>query len=760
LFQKGDFMLGKIALKQFKAMNNAISETQRAALESGTVGWEASIFKGKPNWKELFDMAPPSLTPEEQSFLDNETNELCGLIDDWKIRDELKDLQPEVWEYLKKNRFFGMIIPRDYGGLGFSAYAHSQIVSKIASRSGTVAATVMVPNSLGPGELLLRYGTDEQKNHYLPRLADGREVPCFALTSEQAGSDATNQKDEGILFKDTDGSLKIRLNWDKRYTTLAPVATIFGLAFQLKDPDALLGKGANVGITLALIPAGTPGMVSGNRHRPMGTPFQNGPHWGHNVIIPAESIIGGTAYAGSGWNMLVDCLSVGRSISLPASATGAAKWACRVTGAYAFVRQQFNLPVARMEGVQEALARIGGLTYLIDSARIRALQDLDTAHHAGRDARPAVSSAILKYHTTEMARRIAIDAMDVHGGKAVCEGPNNPIGPMFQGVPVGITVEGANIMTRSLMIFGQGAFLAHPYVLDEMRAAKNNDAKAAGDLALKHVLNLLGNKCRAFAMGLTNGAWSSAPRSGPDAVFYRRINRLAAAFSYTANLTMILLQSRLMKLERASALLGDALSHLYMAGQVLRRFDYDGRMPEDVPLMQWAASYGIFKAEDALYEMVNNHPSTLAKWLIKPVVFPFGRRNHGPSHRLDAKISELLSTPCAARDHLTANIYVPTGEKEYLVRLERAFLLCHQAWPHEQTLFRAVKKGQLSQTENYERMVEEAAGKNVIDAATKALLLETYKARTDIIDVDHFPHEWHGKPVNPSEVRAGFGTSP
>ncbi len=738
-------MLGPIALKQFQRMNGAISDTQRAALESGTVGWEASLFTGKPDWGALFDMPAPSLSAEEQSFLDNEVEELCRLIDDWKIRDELKDLQPEVWDYLKKKKFFGMIIPKSFGGLEFSAYAHSQVVSKISSRSGTVAATTMVPNSLGPAELLLRYGTKEQQEHYLPRLADGREIPCFALTSPQAGSDATNQKDEGTLFKGEDGQLYIHLNWDKRYTTLAPVATIFGIAFVLKDPDNLLGKGTNVGITLALVPRDTKGLEAGRRHRPMGTPFQNGPHWGRDVVVPAGFIIGGTDYAGQGWNMLVDCLSVGRSISLPASATGAAKFATRVTGAYAFIRQQFNLPIAKMEGVQEALGRMGGLTYLIDSARVRPLQDLDLAHMAGKEARPAVASAILKYHATELSRRVFLDAMDIHGGKAVCDGPDNPVGILYQGVPVGITVEGANIMTRSLMIFGQGAFLAHPYVLQEMKAAKENNAGEAGKLALRHVGSVIVNKCRAFFLGLTNGWLSWSPKGGLDAVYYRRINRLSAAFAYTANVTMILLQSRLMKLERTSALLGDTLSYLYMGGQVLRRFNYDGCRKEDIPFMQWAASFCVYKAEEALHEVIVNHPSTLAKFILMPVVFPLGRWNRMPSHRLDAQISDLVATPGPGRDHVTQDIFLPRAAQDYAARLEQTFGLCHQAWPHEQNLYRAVKKGQLSQSENYGAMVQEAHEKNLIDAETAALLNRTMEARADIVRVNHFPFEWQGE---------------
>lgn len=741
-------LAGKLALPMFKMMNGAISDTQRAALETGTVGWEASLFKGKPDWEALKNMPPPVLTAEEQSFLDNETEELCRLIDDWKIRDELKDLPPEVWDFLKQNKFFGMIIPKRFGGLEFSAYAHSQIVGRIASRSGTVGATTMVPNSLGPAELLLRYGTKTQQDHYLPRLADGREIPCFALTSPQAGSDATNLKDEGVVFQGDDGKTYIRLNWDKRYTTLGPVATVLGIAFQMKDPDNLLGKGENPGITLALVPSDKDGINVGMRHRPLGSPFQNGPHWGTDVVIGTDDIIGGPDYAGKGWDMLVDCLSIGRSISLPASSNGAAQFTARVTGAYASVRQQFNLPIAKMEGVQEALARIGGMTYMIDAVRTMPLQDLDLAHEAGKEARPAVASAILKYHTTEMGRQVIIDAMDIHGGKGVCEGPNNPVSGNYQGVTVGITVEGANIMTRNLMIFGQGAFLAHPYVLDEMRAAKNSDVREAGKLGLKHLFNMLGNAVFSFGMGITNGAGSGGMyRDGADAAYYARINRMSSAFSYAADLTMIILQSKLMRLERTSALLGDTFSHLYMASNALRRFHLDGRPKEDAPLMKWAVERSLYKAEEALYELIDNHPSAFAKWMLKPLIFPMGRRNRPPSHKLDAQVADAITTPGPVRDRLTRLIYKPKAEHEYMARLERAFDLCQKAGPHETALFRAAKKGQLSQTENYERMIDEAREKELITPDIHALLQDAMKARADIVQVDYFPQEWNGKPM-------------
>ena len=737
-------MLDKLALKKFKELNDGISPTQRAALESGTVGFERSIFAGSPDWKTLLSTPAPQLTEKEQSFLDNETEELCAMIDDWKIRDELKDLQPEVWAFLKEKKFFGMIIPEEFGGLGFSAYAHATIVAKIATRSGTVAATTMVPNSLGPAELLLQYGTEEQRNHYLPRLADGREVPCFSLTSPQAGSDATNLKDEGVVFKGEDGKLYLRLNWEKRYITLAPVATLFGLAFRLRDPDHLLGDQEDVGITLALIPSDSEGMTKGFRHRPMGTTFQNGPHWGTDVVVPVDNIIGGPKYAGQGWNMLVDCLSIGRSISLPASSSGMARFLTRATGAYSFIRQQFGTNLATMEGVQESLARIGGLTYMIDAARTLPLQDLDIAHAAGEQARPAVASAILKYHTTEAGRQVVIDAMDIHGGKGVVEGPNNPVSGLYQGVPVGITVEGANIMTRSLMIFGQGAFLAHPFTLDEMRAAKNDDAGEAGRLLKKHLCNIFNNAGRSLFHGLTFGLFNQAPHSGPDAVFFKRINRLSNAFALTANTSMLTLQTALMRKERTSALLGDTLSNLYIASQVLRRWTLDGRKQEDLPLMQWAATHCIHKAEEALYELIDNHPNKIAKYLLKPLVFPLGRLTSKPSHTLDAKIAKLLSTPGGARDTLTGNIFLPKARHEYLARLENAFALAHQAQPHEHVLAKAVKKGQLSQSENHEEMVREAEEKGLVTADIADLLRRTQAAREDIVQVDYYEPDLKG----------------
>jgi alkylation response protein AidB-like acyl-CoA dehydrogenase len=710
------------------------------------------------DWKGILSRPGPHLTAEEQSFLDNEVEEFCAMLDPWKIEDELKDLPPEAWQYLKDKRFFGLCIPKEYGGHGFSAQAHSAIISKIQTRSGTGAVTTMVPNSLGPAELILHYGTggnqtdedkeykpslvdviltrgtEDQKNYFLPRLAKGEEIPCFALTSPQAGSDATNQKDEGVIFQKDDGKLYIRLNWEKRYTTLAPVSTLLGLSFQLKDPKGLLGGETNYGITLALVPTNTPGVNNLQRHRPMGAPFQNGPHWGKDVEIPLENIIGGRDYAGKGWNpMLVDCLAIGRSISLPSAATGMARYAAFVAGGYAGVRQQFGGPIAKLPMVQEALARIGGMTYIIDSARIAPLQDLDFAHAEGKKARPAVASAILKYHLTEMSRKIVIDTMDIHGGKAVMEGPNNPIGHLYKSLPVGITVEGANFLTRGMMIFGQGAFMAHPYVLDEMKAGREDNLEKAGELGLKHITKIFNNAVKSAWLGITNGRFSAKPHSGPDGRFYQQINRLTASFAFMSDLTMVVMQQRLMPEERISARLGDAASNLYMAAQVLHRWNYEGRKKEDIPLMQWGVAHCLHEAENALWELTQNYKSTLLRTITKPIAFPrtllpaagiaaswaaaatlppetfapagaiataLGllagqkmdfRHTRKPSDKLDAKVADLVSTPGPVRDRLTAGMYMPKDDKEYLVRLDKAHKLAQKAFPVEKTLYRAAK---------------------------------------------------------------------
>ncbi|MCM2343883.1 MAG: acyl-CoA dehydrogenase [Alphaproteobacteria bacterium] len=732
------------SLAFFKKNREAITPTQWAALDKGTVGFEGSIFKGKPDWKALMARPAPSLTPEEQSFLDNETEELCSMIDDWKVREELKDLEPRVWDYLKTKGFFGLVISKDYGGKGFSAQGHAAIVSKIASRCATAGATSMVPNSLGPGELLAHYGTDEQKNHYLPRLANGRDIPCFALTSPQAGSDATNQADEGTVFKGDDNKLYIRMNWDKRYTTLAPVATVIGVAFNLKDPDNLLGGGEDRGITLALVPANTPGVDNKHRHRPP-YPFMNGPHWGRDVIVPVDAIIGGEKQAGNGWNMLVDCLSIGRAISLPAGASGLAKYALRVTTAYAAVRKQFNSRLADMGGIQEQIGKMAALTYSLDAARMGPLQDMDLDET--HSTRPAVSSAILKYHTTEASRVIADAAVEIHGGKGVVEGPENPVSHLRHTIPVSTTVEGANIMTRNLMIFGQGVFVGHPYVLKEMKTVETGDAKEAGRLFRLHLKHAFTNAARGLFHGVTAGYLTSTPEQGPGAPFQRQINRMSAQFATLAEVSMALLGPKLVREERISARHGDILSHLYLASLTLRRFNYEGSQKDDIPLMQRAVQHHLYEAEHAMEELIRNHPSILVRGL-RRIFHPVSWTDK-PRDYLDKKITETICQPSATRDRLTAGLFMPTAQSEYMTRLEKALNIVAEAAPHEATLARAQKKGLLKKDVAFVDMVEEAADLNIINADARDLLHRAQAARDDIIKVNHFPMEWAGPAMTP-----------
>ncbi len=745
----------KAALEVLEGTARGISETEWSALTAGTAGYEASLFTGQPDWDGLMNTPDPELTEEEQSFLDNEVEELCAMVNDWKVRDELHDLPPEVWQFIKEKGFFGLIIPKKYGGKEFSAYAHSCIVAKLGSRSGTAAVSVMVPNSLGPAELLLQYGTEEQKDYFLPRLAQGLETPCFALTSEKAGSDATSLVDEGVVFKDKEtGELKIRLNWKKRYTTLAPVSTILGVAYRLKDPEGLLGDQKDLGITLSLVPSDTPGVNRNFRHRPGGSPFQNGPHWGTDVEVPLDTIIGGQKQAGNGWNMLVDCLSIGRAISLPASSNGSAKYLARVTGAYARIRKQFEMPIANMEAIQEYLTRIAGYTYMIDSATVLPLQDLDIAHKTGDKARPAVSSAILKYNTTLTSASIINDSMAVHAGKAVVEGPNNPVAHLYQTAPVGLTVEGATSLTRALMTFGQGSFLAHPYTLKEIQAAKADDAKKAGKTLRGHVGYMVGNYFRSMGRGITNGAMTPAPHDGADKPYYQQTNRLTTAFTAVANVIMVTFQSKLKGKQRISALMADTLSNLYMASQVLRRWNYEGRLEEDRPLMEWSCQTLLYNAEQNLGEVIDNMPGAALRTALRASAFPLGQRLKKPSHRLANKVADIITEPGEARDRLTKGMYIPDQADDYVARLESAFLLAHKAEPYEAAITHGLKKGKIEPTADTKSLVSQAIEHGFMEKDTNVdevaqLLEETEKARNDIIAVDCFPLDWVGEPLNP-----------
>ena len=650
-----------------------MSQTEKTAIQAGGVWWDAELFQGDPQWDRLLNTPAPRFSEEEQAFIDGPVETLCRMLDDWQITHELNDLPPGVWAFLKANRFFGMIIPKEYDGHGFSAFAHSTVVMKITSRSCAAAVTVMVPNSLGPAELLLHYGTDNQKNHYLPRLARGEEIPCFALTGPTAGSDAGAIPDFGLVCRgDYQGQnvLGLRVTWDKRYITLAPVATVLGLAFKAVDPDHLLGDTEELGITCALIPTDTPGVNIGRRHNPLETAFQNGPTSGANVFIPMDWIIGGQPQIGRGWSMLMECLSVGRGISLPALGTGLGKHASRSAGAYAAVRKQFGLPIGRFEGVEEVLARIGGLTYMMDAARLLTAAAIDAGE------KPSVVSAIVKYHNTEAMRQVINDAMDIHGGRGICLGTRNYLASGYKSTPVSITVEGANILTRGLIIFGQGALRCHPYLVREMDAAGDPDREAglaAFDQALfAHLGYGVRNAARALLYGLTEGRLAPAPVDAPTTRYYQHAARLSAAFAVIADVAMLLMGGALKRKEKLSGRFADALGCLFLCTAALKRFEDTGRPRADLPLVEWVAQYCLYRVQDAQDGILRNFPSRVLGVLLRVLVFPLGRRFRYPGDPLGAEIANLLLTPSEARDRLTAGIHISSDSNDAAGRMEYA----------------------------------------------------------------------------------------
>ncbi len=660
----------------FKKVLPEMTSTEREALESGTVWWEGEMFRGKPDWHQLLKFQRTRLTDEEQAFIDGPTNALCAMLDEWKNLHEHKDLPAEVWSYIRSNGFFAMLIPKEHGGLGFSAYAQSCVVTKIATRSITAAVTVMVPNSLGPGELLVHYGTEEQQQRWLPGLASGKEIPCFGLTSPEAGSDATRLTDTGIVcMGEFEGKrvLGLRLNFSKRYITLAPVATVIGLAFRLYDPEHLLGddQKSDYGITCALIPASHPGVKTGRRHYP-GTVFMNGTVEGKDVFVPIDWIIGGKHMAGKGWRMLVECLSAGRGISLPALATAAGYGAYGMTGIYARLRRQFKMPIGKFEGVQEAMARIAGLTYTLEAARSLTASAVDhcvRTEHKG----PSVTTAIAKYHMTEMMRKVMIDAMDIHGGRGVMMGPRNYLAGGYQAVPVAITVEGANILTRSLMIFGQGAIRCHPHVFPEMEAARNNDLAAFDRHFLAHVGSVFHHKVRTLTLGLTGGWLAGTPVGGPMAHYYRQFTRMSSALYFVSNVTMGVLGGELKRKELLSARLGDVLSQLYLGSAVLKYYYDEGKTREDLDHARWALDHALAEIGKAFDEFFANFPLRIVGWGMRRVVFPLGQPYRRPSDRLGSAIAEQMMQPSALRDRLQQYAYIGKGENDVTGRMVAAF---------------------------------------------------------------------------------------
>jgi acyl-CoA dehydrogenase len=726
----------------FRNILPQVSQTEQEALDAGSVWWDGDLFGGNPDWHKLLGIPRPQLTPAEQSFLDHEVEQLCAMLDDWDITHTRQDLPPEVWQFIKDKGFLGMIIPREYGGLQFSALAHSAVITKLSSRSGTGAVTVMVPNSLGPAELLLHYGTQAQKDKYLRRLARGQEVPCFALTGPFAGSDAGAIPDYGIVcrgeFNGEPDVLGVRVTWEKRYITLAPVATLLGVAFKLYDPEHLVGDSTERGITLALIPTDTPGVNVGRRHFPLNSAFQNGPTSGRDVFIPLDYIIGGRDCIGQGWRMLMECLAAGRSISLPASATGGVKLAARTSGAYGRVRKQFRLPIGKFEGVEEALARIGGNAYMMDAARVLTAAAVDLGE------KPSVISAIVKYHCTERGRVVINDAMDVHGGKGICLGPDNYLARAYQQTPIGITVEGANILTRSMIIFGQGAVRSHPYVIREIQAAQDSDKKRAVrnfDAALfGHITFTLSNAVRAPLFGITGGHGIHVPHGAETQRYYQQLTRYAAAFALLADAAMLVLGGGLKRHEKISARLGDVLSQLYLCSAALKRFEDDGRPHDDLPLLHWSLQDALYKIEHAFDGVLLNFPSRPAAWLLRMLVFPLGRSANPPSDQLGHQVAKLLLTPGAARDRLTAGMYIPVDENEAVGALEAALASTLQCEPLQARLEAARKAGQLRQLEEVPR-ISEARDAGLITAEEALLLERDYALRRKVIMVDDFAPE-------------------
>lgn len=725
-----------------------LSETEREALESGDVWWDAELFSGKPDWQRLRDWPTPALTQAERAFLDNQVETLCLMLDDWQITHECLDLPPEVWQYLKEERFFGMILPEEFGGLGFSALGHSEVIMKIASRSITAAVTVMVPNSLGPGQLLLNYGTKEQKEKYLRRLAVGEEIPCFALTGPEAGSDASSIPDIGVVCE-RDGELGILLNWEKRYITLGPVATLLGLAFHLYDPDHLLGSVEDIGISLALIPTSHPGVEIGERHFPLNAPFQNGPNRGHDVFIPLDWLIGGREGAGRGWHMLVECLGEGRGVSLPALSTGGAKMASRYTGAYARIRTQFGLPIGRFEGVEEALARIVGNAYVMDAGRRLTLMALDHGH------KPAIITAMLKYQLTERLRRVINDAMDIQGGAGICLGPLNYLGRNYQSIPIAITVEGANILTRSLIVFGQGATRCHPWLLKEMQAVEEDDLEAFDHALVQHALFLFSNVVRGFWFGLTGAVFETA---GPPSTrrYYRRLTRLSAGFALLTDYALLTLGGSLKRKERLSGRFADILSNLYLCSAVLKHFECQGEPEADMSLVDYACTLTLHRAQQAMLAACHNLPLPWLVRVIRTLLFPFGKPFSPPNDKQIHAVASIALEESPTRDRLTEGIFISDDPEDRVGRIETAFRVVLQAADLESLLKKKVREGAVKGRTWIEK-IDNAEASGVLDAESAEQLRKAWRAMRRAIEVDAFPAEYFS-PQKPSCDKPPFSS--
>ena len=720
-------------LRGIRPMLPQMGETERIALEAGTVWWDGELFSGRPDWRKLLEFPVQPLSEREQAFLDGAVADLCRRLDDWQILQD-RDLPLEIWETLKRERFFGMIIPEHYGGLGFSAIGHSAVVARLSSRSITAACTVMVPNSLGPAELLLHYGTEAQRDHYLPRLARGEDIPCFALTEPHAGSDAAASRSTGVVCRgsyDGEEVLGIRLNWSKRYITLAPVATVIGLAFRLYDPDRLLGGETDLGITCALVPRDTPGIEIGARHDPMGVPFQNGPIHGTDVFLPLDAIIGGREGAGQGWRMLMDCLAAGRSISLPSLSVAAVEMAARVTGAYATVREQFGLPIGRFEGIEEPLTRIAGNAYLMEATRRLTCGAVDAGE------KPAVLSGIVKAYLTDAMRSRIADAMDIAAGSGLCRGPRNLLARAYTAAPIAITVEGANILTRSLIVFGQGAIRSHPHILAEMQAAEQNDTKAFDLAVFAHLSFIFRNGVRSCLLALTGGRLAGAPVPGPVAPYYRLLSRYSAGFAIVADMALVTMAGELKRKEKISGRFADALAWLYFASAALKRFHDEGRREDDLPLVQWSCEHALWQVQEALRGIVDNLPNRPIAAMLRLLVFPLGARRRPPDDRLGGQVARGLLNGDQMRLRLSPDVFVPDDEDESLGRLEAALARVVAAEDGRRKLRDAIHDGRL-QAEPADTLAERGEASGVIDTDERLRLQAAERAREQVIQVDAF----------------------
>ena len=734
-------LLSTTIMKIVKARNffPVISETEQTAIEAGTVWVEGELFCGKPDFKRINNEPYPNLTEEEQAFLDGPVENLCDLVNDWDAHVN-KDLPEEAWAYIKKQRFFGMIIPKEYDGLGFSVAAHSAVIGKLASRSIALSTTVMVPNSIGPAELLMHYGTDQQKKHYLPRLAHGEEIPCFALTEPNAGSDAGSIRSSGVVFKGEDGALYIRLNWEKRYITLAAVSTIIGLAFKLKDPENFLGKGQNPGITCALVPSNAQGVILGKRHDPLGVPFHNAPTEGHDVVVAAESIIGGIEGAGNGWSMLMESLAAGRGISLPAASTVGAQLIARIAGAHATVRKQFGLSIGRFEGIEDVLARLGGLVYIMEAARTYTCGGLDSG------ARPAVATAIMKYNMTELYRKVVNDGMDILGGNAISKGPRNLLAAHHIGAPIFITVEGANILTRTLIIFGQGAIRCHPYAYREIQALNAGDTTEFDRTFWSHAGHVVRNFFRTLLLTLTRGYLASSPVSGPTARYYRKLAWASASFALFADLTMGVLGGQLKRREKITGRFADIFSWLYLGSATLRRFEAEGRSNADLPILHWSMQYALTQIQEGFEGLFQNLKLPGLYGLFRgpiTLLWRINRMGRMPLDILGAQVASILQKPGPQRDALTPGIYLPKNAEEPLVQLEHALQITCESEAIERRLRDAVRSGQLPK-ERPEQILARALEMSLINPEEATVLQTAEKARNKAIQVDSFTLEEFG----------------